>query len=104
MSYMKYLREDQWERIKGILPGKDRDVGVTAHDNRRFVEGVIWEGRNGGTLKSFILSLLLLGSAAYAGEIKTCSFNFDTNVNRIYDGPFDAVFENFRVEGRMPDI
>ena len=39
MSYMKYLREDQWERIKGILPGKDRDVGVTAHDNRCFEEG-----------------------------------------------------------------
>ena len=29
------LREDQWERIKDLLPGKPGDVGVTAHDIRR---------------------------------------------------------------------
>jgi hypothetical protein len=31
------LRDDQWERIKDLLPGKSSDVGVTARDNRRFV-------------------------------------------------------------------
>ena len=31
------LRDDQWERSKDLLPGKPGDVGVTAHDNRRFV-------------------------------------------------------------------
>jgi len=28
------LRDDQWERIKELLPGKEGDVGVTAKDNR----------------------------------------------------------------------
>ena len=52
MTYSVHLREDQWERIKGSLPGKHGDVGVTAQDNRRFVEGVIWVGRNGGRWRS----------------------------------------------------
>ncbi|MGH7116277.1 MAG: IS5/IS1182 family transposase, partial [Stellaceae bacterium] len=29
------LRDDQWERIKDLRPGKAGDVGVTAQDNRR---------------------------------------------------------------------
>jgi transposase len=46
---MRYgLREDQWERIKDMLPGKASDPGRTGSDNRRFVEAVLWVGRNGG--------------------------------------------------------
>jgi transposase len=41
------LRDDQWERIKDLLPGKPGDVGVTAHDNRRFVEAVLYCYRTG---------------------------------------------------------
>ena len=41
------LRDDQWERIKDLLPGKSGDVGVTAHDNRRFVEAVLYRYRSG---------------------------------------------------------
>jgi len=41
------LRDDQWERIKHLLPGKPGDVGVAAHDNRRFVEGVLYRYRTG---------------------------------------------------------
>jgi transposase len=41
------LRDDQWERIKDLLPGKPGDVGVTAHDNRRFVEAVLYRYRTG---------------------------------------------------------
>ena len=36
------LRDDQWGRIKGFLPGKASDRGVTASDNRLFVEAVLW--------------------------------------------------------------
>jgi transposase len=36
------LRDDQWERIAELLPGKATDPGVTAVDNRRFVEAVLW--------------------------------------------------------------
>src|SRR5713101_1782935 len=41
------LRDDQWERIKNLLPGKPGDVGVTAKDNRRFVEAVLYRYRAG---------------------------------------------------------
>jgi transposase len=41
------LRDDQWERIKPLLPGKAGDVGVTARDNRRFVEAVLYRYRAG---------------------------------------------------------
>ena len=30
------LRDDQWERIKDLLPGREGTVGVTAVDNRLF--------------------------------------------------------------------
>ncbi|MGL5783999.1 MAG: IS5/IS1182 family transposase, partial [Alphaproteobacteria bacterium] len=32
------LRDDPLDRIKDLLPGKPGDVGVTAKDNRLFVE------------------------------------------------------------------
>ena len=35
------LRDDQWARIEQLLPGKATDRGVTAKDNRRFVEAVL---------------------------------------------------------------
>jgi transposase len=41
------LREDQWERIKELLPGKEGDVGVTAKDNRLFVEAILYRYRAG---------------------------------------------------------
>ena len=41
------LREDQWERIEKLLPGRVGDVGVTAQDNRRFVEAVLYRYRAG---------------------------------------------------------
>lgn len=43
----KILRDDPWERIESLLPGKVTDVGVTAKDNRLFVEAVLWIGRTG---------------------------------------------------------
>ena len=41
------LRDDQWERIKYLLPGKTTDCGVTAKDNRLFIEAVLWIARTG---------------------------------------------------------
>lgn len=41
------LRDDQWERIEGLLPGRKDTVGVTAKDNRLFVEGVLYRYRAG---------------------------------------------------------
>ena len=41
------LRDDQWERIKDLLPGREGHVGGTAADNRLFVEAVIYRSRAG---------------------------------------------------------
>jgi len=41
------LRNDQWERIEPLLPGKQEDVGVTAKDNRLFIEAVLYRYRAG---------------------------------------------------------
>ena len=41
------LRDDQWERIQDLLPGKPSDCGVTASDNRLFLEAVLWIARTG---------------------------------------------------------
>ena len=39
------LRDDQWERIRDLLPGREDTVGVTAKDNRLFVEAVLYRYR-----------------------------------------------------------
>jgi transposase len=41
------LRDDQWERIKDLLPGRENLVGVTAADNRLLVEAVLYRYRTG---------------------------------------------------------
>jgi transposase len=41
------LRDDQWERIKDLLPGREGHVGVTARDNRLFVDAVLYRYRAG---------------------------------------------------------
>ena len=38
MAKRRYaLRDEQWERIKDLLPGRANTVGVTAKDNRLFM-------------------------------------------------------------------
>jgi putative transposase len=41
------LSDGEWERIAPLLPGKSSDCGVTAKDNRQFVNGVLWIARSG---------------------------------------------------------
>ncbi len=41
------LRGDQWTRIEGLLPGRVGHVGMTARDNRLFVEAVVYRYRAG---------------------------------------------------------
>ena len=43
MTTRRYaLRDDQWQRIEHLLPGRVGTVGVTAKDNRLFVEAVLY--------------------------------------------------------------
>jgi len=41
------LTDNQWEKISGFLPGRKESVGVTAKDNRLFVEAVLYRYRAG---------------------------------------------------------
>ena len=41
------MRDDQWESIRDLLPGREDTVGVTAKDNRLFVEAVLYRYRAG---------------------------------------------------------
>ena len=41
------LRDDQWARIEGLLPGRVGHVGGTARDNRLFVDAVLYRYRAG---------------------------------------------------------
>src|SRR5689334_4674319 len=48
MEHRYALRDDQWERLQQLgLPGDSRHVGVTAKDNRLFVEAVLYRFRAG---------------------------------------------------------
>ena len=41
------LNDTVWEKIAALLPGQSGDRGVTASDNRRFLEAVLWRVRTG---------------------------------------------------------
>jgi transposase len=41
------LSEEQWRRIENLLPGRHGHVGVTAKNNRLFVNAVFWIARTG---------------------------------------------------------
>ena len=41
------LSDTQWDRIKGLVPGKESDRGVTGRNNRLFVGSVLWVARTG---------------------------------------------------------
>lgn len=52
MRMIYELRDDQWDKLKDALPGKVNDPGRSGEDNRRFLEAVLWVGRNGGRWRS----------------------------------------------------
>ncbi|MDP6068761.1 MAG: transposase, partial [Alphaproteobacteria bacterium] len=41
------IGDEVWEKISPHLPGKVTDRGVTAADNRLFLEAVLWRVRTG---------------------------------------------------------
>jgi transposase len=41
------LRDDQWDRIKDLIPGGRRGKRGPRCDNRRFVDALLWMARSG---------------------------------------------------------
>ncbi len=48
MNTERFVVEDRvWDKISPHLPGKATDCGVTAADNRLFLEAILWRVRTG---------------------------------------------------------
>jgi transposase len=41
------IKDEDWGRIKDLLPGQPGDPGVTAKDNRLFINAVLWIAKTG---------------------------------------------------------
>lgn len=41
------VSDEVWAKVEMVLPGKASDRGVTARDNRLFLEAVLWRVRTG---------------------------------------------------------
>jgi transposase len=47
MRHRHAITDELWVRIRDLLPGKPGDPGVTAKDNRLFVDAVLWIAKTG---------------------------------------------------------
>ena len=89
------LRDDQWERIKDLLPGKATDCGVTAKDNRLFVEAVLWIGRTGAPWRDLPAEL---------GNWHTTTTRFSRwSKTGVWDRVFEAISQDRDEEEVMID-
>jgi transposase len=46
-GYRLVVTDEVWEKVVPHLPGKATDCGVTAADNRLFLEAILWRVRTG---------------------------------------------------------
>jgi transposase len=47
MRHRHAIADDDWDRIKDLLPGRAGQPGVAAKDNRLFLDAVLWIGKTG---------------------------------------------------------
>jgi transposase len=47
MRHRHAISDDDWERIKDLLPGRAGTPGATAKDNRLFIDAVLWVAKTG---------------------------------------------------------
>jgi transposase len=47
MPHRHAISDDNWQRIKDLLPGQAGQPGVTAKDNRLFIDAVLWIAKTG---------------------------------------------------------
>ena len=60
------ITDDRWDRIKDLLPGREGDPGVTAKDNRLFINAVLWIAKTVGLPGGTCPNVLAIGTA-YGG-------------------------------------
>jgi transposase len=47
MYHRHAIRDEDWDRIKDLLPGRPGLPGATARDNRLFIDAVLWIAKTG---------------------------------------------------------
>ena len=47
MRHRHAISDDDWDRIQDLLPGRASTPGVTAKDNRLFLDAVLWMAKTG---------------------------------------------------------
>jgi transposase len=47
MRHRHAISDDDWARIKDLLPGRSGGHGKVAKDNRRFINAILWIGKTG---------------------------------------------------------
>jgi transposase len=77
MTTKRYaLRDDQWQRIEHLLPGRVRIVGVTAKNKRLFVKVLSFWCRN-STPPWSATSTKIRMATTNVGFYNDCFFNLD---------------------------
>ena len=51
MDEIDGLRDDQWARVKGFVPGGTKGKRGPRTNNRRFLDALLWMARSGGRWK-----------------------------------------------------
>ena len=75
------ITDEVWRQTSPLLPGKSTDCGVTAKDNRLFLEAVLWRVRTGSPWRD-----LPLGFGHW-------NSNFQHFRRWVMRGVFDRIFE-----------
>jgi transposase len=47
MYHRHAIRDEDWERLKDLRPGREGQRGVTAKDNRLFIDAILWIAKTG---------------------------------------------------------
>jgi transposase len=47
MRHRHAISDDNWDRLKGLLPGRAGAPGAPAKDNRLFIDAILWVGKTG---------------------------------------------------------
>lgn len=90
------LRDDQWERIKGLLPGMKGHVGRRAQTNTRlFVDALLWLVRSGGRWRDM---------PAQFGRLQTIKTRYYRWVESgVFDRLFAELSKDADTEWHIPD-
>ena len=86
------LSDEQFKKIEHMLPGRKEHVGVTAKDNRIFINGVLWIFKTGAPWRDL---------PERYGPWKTVYDRFNKWAK---EGVFENVFEALNVDADMQEL